>query len=72
MKYMHVYERVKSYVKQSGINQLELSRITNIPISSLNAMLNGKRKMYVDDLRTICFALNTLPEEFVITNSQSE
>ena len=33
--------------------------------STFSAMMNGKRKMYAEDLRAICYALNVSPEVFV-------
>ena len=36
-----------------------------IPNVTFNAIMNGKRTMYAEDLKAICVALNVSPETFV-------
>ena len=36
-----------------------------IPKTTFNAIMNGKRTLYADDLRAICLALNVSPEMFI-------
>ena len=36
-----------------------------IPKTTFNAILNGKRTLYADDLKAICIALNVSPELFI-------
>lgn len=37
----------------------------NISVNAFAAIMNGKRTMYAEDLRAICFALNVSPEQFI-------
>ena len=62
---MEVYKRVRAYIEQNGYKQLAVAQRANISKVTFNAMMNGKRTMYADDLRAICLALNVSPELFI-------
>ncbi len=62
---MQVYEKVREYITEHGIKQGMVAKKCDISVSTFNAIMNGKRTMYADDLRNICFALNVSPELFI-------
>ena len=62
---MLVYEKVKFYLEDKGIKQAFVAQKCNLSATTLNAMMNGKRKMYAEDLRSICYALEVSPELFI-------
>lgn len=62
---MCVYEKVRVYIDENGLKQISVAQRAGIPKSIFNAMMNGKRKMYADDLKAICLALNVSPELFI-------
>ena len=62
---MQVYEKVRAYIDEMGYKQVNIARKAGFSISTFNAMMNGKRTMYADDLCSICFALNVSPELFI-------
>ncbi len=62
---MHVYEKVRVYIDEHGFKQVTVAQRAGIPKNTFNAIMNGKRTLYADDLRAICFALNVSPELFV-------
>ncbi len=62
---MHVYEKVRSYLDENHLKQVSVAKKAGIPVSTFNAMMNGKRKMYADDLRTICYSLNVSVSTFI-------
>lgn len=62
---MYVYERVRNYINENGIKQITIAKKTGIPNATFNAIMNGKRTMYAEDLRAICIALNVSPELFI-------
>ena len=62
---MHVYEKVRDYINSEGFKQVTIARKAGISKTTFNAMLNGKRTMYADDLCAICIALNVSPELFI-------
>lgn len=62
---MLVYEKVRQYIDSKGIRQSFVAEKCGISATTFNAMMNGKRKMYAEDLRMICYALEVSPEEFI-------
>lgn len=62
---MKVYEKVREYLEQNGLKQKAVAEKAGIPNTTFNAIMNGKRTMYADDLRAVCFALNVKPETFI-------
>lgn len=62
---MKVYEKVRAYLELNGMKQISVAKKAGIPNVTFNAILNGKRTLYADDLRSICLALNVAPEIFV-------
>lgn len=62
---MHVYEKVRLYIENNHLKQVSVAKMAGIPSTTFNAMLNGKRTMYADDLRAICYALNVSAEIFI-------
>lgn len=66
---MQVYEKVRAYIDCNGIKQRTVAQKANLSVSTFNAMMNGKRTMYADDLRAICCALCVGPETFIEMHS---
>lgn len=62
---MKVYEKVRTYIDDKGYKQISIAQKAGIPKNTFNAMMNGKRTMYADDLCSICIALNVSPELFI-------
>ena len=62
---MLIYQKVRAYMDEHGIKQTVIARKTGIRMVTLNAILNGKRTMYAENLRSICYALNVSPELFI-------
>lgn len=62
---MRVYEKVRAYIQEYGIKQITVAKRAGIPNNTFNAILNGKRTLYADDLRAICLALEVSPEVFI-------
>lgn len=60
-----VYQKVRLYLEENGIKQVSVAQKAGISNATFNAILNGKRTLYADDLRAICYALNVSPEEFI-------
>lgn len=62
---MKVYEKVRNYIDNNGLKQVAVAQKAGISKVTFNAILNGKRTLYADDLRAICLALNVSPEMFI-------
>ena len=66
---MTVCEKVREYLKVNGFTQKNVAQRINMHISTFNAMMNGRRAMYPEDLRAICLALKVMPEMFMETKT---
>lgn len=66
---MSVYEKVRAYLDNNGLKQVTVARKAGISKVTFNAIMNGKRTLYADDLRAICLALNVSPELFIDVKS---
>ena len=50
---MCVYEKVRAYIDSQGLKQVAVAQKAGIPKTTFNAIMNGKRTLYADDLRAI-------------------
>lgn len=66
---MKVYEKVRTYIEENGLKQVSVAKKAGISNVTFNAILNGKRTLYADDLRAICLALEVIPEMFIDAKS---
>ena len=62
---MPIYQKLNSYIDSKGLDKISISERARIPISTLNAIFSGKRTLYADDLKAICYALEVKPETFI-------
>lgn len=62
---MEIYKAVRSYLEENGIRQNFVAARAGFRTNTFNAMMNGHRKMYADDLVAIATALGVTPNEFV-------
>ena len=68
---MRVYEKVRAYIDKQGLKQKTVAERAGIPNVTFNAIMNGKRTLYADDLKAICIALQVSPELFIEVESVS-
>jgi len=59
---------IKNYLISKGISQTYVANKTGIPISTLNAILNGNRKLLAEEYFVICQALDVPLETFMDTD----
>ncbi len=62
---MLVYQKVRQYLEDHGITQAFVAEKCGISQVTFNAIMQGRRKLYAEDLRAICYALNVSPETFI-------
>ena len=65
---MKVYEKVRAYLSDNGLKQKVVAQKAGIPNTTFNAILNGKRTLYADDLRAICLALMLVQKYLLKSN----
>lgn len=63
---MPVFILVRNYINTHGLKQKAVALKSKIPYSTFNAMMNGKRRIYADELEAICKSLNVSPEAFIL------
>lgn len=69
---MYIYERVRAYIDDNGFKQNSVASKAGIPTNTFNAILNGKRTMYADDLEAICRALSVSANKFIEIPSNNQ
>ena len=62
---MQVYEKIRHYIDDHQLDPNAVADHAGIPVSRMNAILNGKRKLYADDLKAICLALGVSVDTFI-------
>lgn len=58
-------ERIKKYLKDNGILQIDVAEKSGIGFVQLNLSLNGRRKLDVSEYELICGALSVGPDKFL-------
>ncbi len=62
---MRVYENIRIYIKANHLKTANIAKKAGISAKTLDEMLSGKKPLYSDDLRAICYAMNVTPEKFM-------
>lgn len=62
---MKVYENVRSYIKKNELKASNVAKKAGLSAKTFDAILSGKQKLYPEELRAICYALNVKPEKFM-------
>ncbi|MBP0986452.1 MAG: helix-turn-helix transcriptional regulator [Oscillospiraceae bacterium] len=60
-----IWENIKDYVTEKKLSQKQIAENMNITEPRLSLMLNGKRKITVDDYLSICKAIAVPPTKFL-------
>lgn len=59
-----IAEKLSNYIQEKGIKQKYICEKTGISKQSISCLLNGKRKLTIDEYALICTALELPPEYF--------
>ena len=62
---MDVGTKIRMYIEERGISQIELCAKAHISPSKLNLSLSNKRKMTFEEYQTICWALGVGVDAFM-------
>lgn len=62
---MTVATKIKDFLHNKGITQVWLAQKSGIPIVKLNLVLNGKRKLGMDEYAAIITALDVSADTFI-------
>ena len=62
---MSFYEKLKDYIDSNHINQSAVARDMNIDVTKLNASVNGKRRMEIEEFEAFCRVVKADPKIFL-------
>lgn len=62
---MRIYEKVSNYIKNNKLSSENIAKQSGIPQKDLQAIISGKQTLYPEEFRSICYALNVKPENFM-------
>jgi len=62
---MGIGQKIKQFLEKNNISQTQLSIETKIPLPKLNLALNEKRRLTLEEIEVICWALNVEPNKFL-------
>lgn len=62
---MRVYERIREYVATHGLEPQAVAVWAGLSRAAFAAMLEGRRRMYAEDVRVICLALGVSADEML-------
>lgn len=62
---MQVAEKMRKYVVEKGLKQSAIAQKANMREDTLSTILNGKRKLTVDEYITLCIAMGVSPMAFI-------
>ena len=65
MEKKSIVENIKDYVTEKKLSQKQIAENMDITEPRLSLMLNGKRKMTVDDYLSLCKAIAVPPTKFL-------
>lgn len=65
MERKSIVENIKDYVTEKRLSQKQIAENMDITEPRLSLMLNGKRKMTVDDYISLCKAIAVPPTKFL-------
>ena len=60
-----VADRMNSYVSQKGIKKTHLAKTAGMPYGTVACLLNGQRRMTVEQYQQLCSALGVRPSFFM-------
>lgn len=62
---MDVGQKIRIYLEEQNISQIDLCARTNIAPSKMNLSLNGKRRLNFAEYQAICWALGVGVDTFL-------
>ena len=66
---MTVSKKLKLYLVEKNISQVELSKKTGIEVKKINQSLNGNRNFKIEEFELILGALNETQDKFISPRS---
>ena len=65
---MEIYKQLRKYIEDKGLKQNIIAEKMGMSKSVFNAILNGNRTLYAEDLKAFCEVVNESADKFVFDN----
>lgn len=65
VKKLTVYENLAQYIDDNHLNKVSIARDMGIDSTKLNATVNGKRKMDIEEFRRFCEVAKVSPAKIM-------
>jgi predicted XRE-type DNA-binding protein len=62
-----IYNKMRDYVVQNDLNQRVIAANMGLSESQVSLLLNGKRRLTVEDYLSFCWAISVSPTKFLPT-----
>lgn len=62
---MKPYERIRQRIKEKGLKFRDVAEMGGYKLSTFSTMMNGKRKLYDQDIIKLCKILGAQPNDFI-------
>lgn len=62
---MKPYERIRQRIKEKGLKFRDVAEMGGYKQSTFSTMMNGKRKLYDQDIIKLCKILGAQPNDFI-------
>lgn len=69
---MKPYQHIRKYIEDRGLKFGHVAKEAGYCKQTFSAMLNGKRKIYIDDVIKLCKVLGAQPNDLVVLDKDSE
>ena len=69
---MKPYQHIRKYIEDRGLKFGYIAKEAGYSKQTLSAMLNGKRKIYIDDVIKLCKVLGAQPNDLIVLDEDSE
>ncbi len=69
---MKPYQHIRKYIEDRGLKFGYVAKEAGYSKQTLSAMLNGKRKIYIDDVIKLCKVLGAQPNDLIVLDEDSE
>ena len=63
---MKTYERIRQRIREKGMKYKDIAELGGYQKSTFSMMMNGKRRLYDEDIIKLCKILGAQPNDFIV------
>lgn len=69
---MKTYQHIRKCIEDRGLRFGYVAKAAGYSKQTFSAMMNGKRKIYIDDVIKLCKVLGAQPNDLIVLDEDSE